>query len=213
MTRPPLAGHSASPRLSIDVVTYDGVDELDVVGPLEVFRRAARRGASLRAALVTRTPQPTVVGAHGIGLLSDAVFEPGRADVLVVPGGGWAARAATGAWTEASQGHWPAVLRAASSTTGLLAGVCTGTMLLARAGLIGARRATTHHAALSELAATGATALTDRVVDDGDLVTCGGVTSGIDLALWLVEREFGGGLADEVAAAMAYPRTRPTTAD
>jgi transcriptional regulator GlxA family with amidase domain len=86
-------------------------------------------------------------------------------------------------------------------------------MLLARAGLIGTRPATTHHAVLTELAATGATALTDRVVDDGDLVTCGGVTSGIDLALWLVEREFGCGLADEVADAMAYPRTRPTTAD
>jgi transcriptional regulator GlxA family with amidase domain len=154
-----------------------------------------------------------VLGAHGIGVLADAVVEPGRADVLVVPGGGWAARAATGAWAEASQGHWPALLRAAATTTGLLAGVCTGTMLLARAGLIGTRPATTHHAVLTELAATGATALTDRVVDDGDLVTCGGVTSGIDLALWLVEREFGCGLADEVADAMAYPRTRPTTAD
>jgi transcriptional regulator GlxA family with amidase domain len=130
-----------------------------------------------------------VRGAHGIGMLADAVFEPGRADVLVVPGGGWAARAATGAWAQACQGDWPALLRAASLSTGLLAGVCTGTMLLARAGLIGTRRATTHHAVLAELAATGATVLTDRVVDDGDLVTCGGVTSGIDLALWLVERE------------------------
>ncbi len=213
MTSASLADHSPTPRLSIDVVIYDGVDELDVVGPLEVFRRAAGRGASLRAALVTRTPQPTVLGAHGIGMLADAVFEPGRADVLVVPGGGWAARAATGAWAQARQGDWPALLRAAASTTGLLAGVCTGTMLLARAGLIGTRRATTHHAVLTELAATGATVLTDRVVDDGDLVTCGGVTSGIDLALWLVEREFGGSLADDVAAGMAHTRARPTTAD
>ena len=209
MIQPPLVA-AAPPRLWIDVVTYDGVDELDVVGPLEVFRRAAKCGASLGVALVTRTAQPTVLGAHGIGMLADAVFEPGRADVLVVPGGGWAARAATGAWAEAQQGYWPALLREASTTTGLLAGVCTGTMLLAEAGLVGTRRATTHHAALGDLAASGATALTDRVVDDGDLLTCGGVTSGIDLALWLVEREFDGGLADQVAAQIAHSRTRPS---
>jgi transcriptional regulator GlxA family with amidase domain len=209
MNRSSLAGRSPAPLLSIDVVSFDGVDELDVVGPLEVFRRAATRGAALRTALVTRTQQQTVRGAHGVGMRVDAVFEPGRADVLVVPGGGWAARAATGAWAEVQRGDWPALLREASSTTNLLAGVCTGTMLLARAGLIGARRATTHHAALTDLAATGATVLTDRVVDDGDLITCGGVTSGIDLALWLVERECGGGVADDVAAAIAHTRTRP----
>jgi len=114
------------------------------------------------------------------------------------------------AWAEAQQGYWPALLREASTTTGLLAGVCTGTMLLAEAGLVGTRRATTHHTALGDLAASGATALTDRVVDDGDLLTCGGVTSGIDLALWLVEREFDGGLADQVAAQIAHSRTLPS---
>jgi transcriptional regulator GlxA family with amidase domain len=52
----------------------------------------------------------------------------------------------------------------------------------------------------------GATLVTDRVVDDGDLVTSGGVTSGIDLARWLVEREFGRDLAERTAARMEYPR-------
>ncbi|HWO69000.1 MAG TPA: DJ-1/PfpI family protein [Umezawaea sp.] len=87
--------------------------------------------------------------------------------------------------------------------------VCTGTMLLAHAGIIGSRRAATHHTAWDDLQATGATLVKDRVVDDGDLVTSGGVTSGIDLALWLVEREFGRDLAERTAERMEYPRAVP----
>jgi len=93
----------------------------------------------------------------------------------------------------------------------VMAGVCTGTMLLAHAGVVGERRATTHHSALPDLADLGATVVQDRVVDDGSLVTSGGVTSGIDLALWLVEREFSREVADNVAQRMEYPRWRPAT--
>jgi len=92
----------------------------------------------------------------------------------------------------------------------VMAGVCTGAMLLAHAGIIGNRRATTHHAAWDDLTATGATLVKNRVVDDGDLITAGGVTSGLDLALWIVERYTGERLADEVTERMEYPRTRPT---
>jgi transcriptional regulator GlxA family with amidase domain len=90
-----------------------------------------------------------------------------------------------------------------------MAGVCTGTMLLAHAGVVGGRRAGTHHTAWQDLAATGIRLVTDRVVDDGDLVTSGGVTSGLDLALWLVEREFETDLADRITTRMEYPRYRP----
>src|SRR5207245_2519987 len=82
----------------------------------------------------------------------------------------------------------------------VLAGVCTGVMLLARAGVIGARPATTHHGAKAELEAAGVKVVDERVVDAGGLVTAGGVTSGIDLALRLVERvagPAGGGAAAE----------------
>jgi transcriptional regulator GlxA family with amidase domain len=196
-------------RRRIDVVVYDGFDELDALGPLEVFRRAARRGAELQARLVTPTRQKIVRGAHGVGVLADGIAEPGRADVLVVAGGGWVARADVGAWGEARRGHLPALLRRAALVADVVAGVCTGVMLLALAGAIGTRPATTHHGARRDLAAAGATVVTDRIVDDGDLVTCAGVTSGIDLALWLVEREFSRELADQVAEDMEYSRTRP----
>jgi uncharacterized protein (DUF427 family) len=85
-----------------------------------------------------------------------------------------------------------------------MAGVCTGVMLLARAGVVDERPATTHRAAWADLAETGARVLGERVVDDGNLVTAGGVTSGIDLALRLVERFAGRAFAEREATRLEY---------
>ena len=193
--------------MRVDIVVYDGVDELDALGPLEVLRRAAV-AADLTVRLVTREPQDVVRGAWGLRFVPDAVYGPG-ADVLLVPGGGWAARAPVGAWGEVQRGGWLPLLAGARATTRCIAAVCTGTMLLAHAGLVAGRRATTHHTARDDLRSAGAIVVDERVVDDGDLVTSGGVTSGIDLALWLVERELSAALADDVARRMEYPRQRP----
>jgi transcriptional regulator GlxA family with amidase domain len=193
----------------IDLVVYDGVDELDVVGPLEVLRRADEAGAGFDVRLVTREPVEVVTGAVGLRFCPDAVFEA-DAEIVVVPGGGWAARAGRGAWHEARQGDLPRLLASAAREGVIMAGVCTGTMLLAHAGVVGARRASTHHSAHGDLAALGATVVADRVTDDGDLITSGGVTSGLDLACWLVERFASRDLADAIARAIDYPRFRPT---
>jgi transcriptional regulator GlxA family with amidase domain len=193
----------------IDIVVFEGLDELDALGPMEVFRTADDLGAGLTTRLATRTPSQLVTGAHGLRFAPDGVLEPGRADIVVVPGGGWGTRAATGAWAEVQRGDLLTTIRASAESARIVAGVCTGTMLLAHAGLVGGRRASTHRSALADLAATGATVVPDRVVDDGDLVTSGGVSSGIDMALWLVERECGAELADRVSEHMEYPRTRP----
>jgi transcriptional regulator GlxA family with amidase domain len=182
---------------------------MDALGPLEVFRRAGQSGADVMVRLVTREQQHLVAGAYGLAFRPDATFVDEPRDVLLVPGGGWAARAATGAWAQYQQGDWLPLLRAARQGTRIMAGVCTGTMLLAHAGIVGSRPASTHHAARRDLAATGAEVRTERVVDDGDLVTSGGVTSGIDLALWLIERECSAELADRIAAGMEYLRYRP----
>jgi transcriptional regulator GlxA family with amidase domain len=192
----------------IDILVYDGADELDFVGPLEVFRAAAQNGADVQARLVTLNGRRAVRAAHGLAIEADAAYEPG-ADTLLVPGGGWLARSDPGAWGEFQRGELLAVIRDAHETASTLAGVCTGSMLLAHAGVIGSRPATTHHGAWDELVATGATLVRDRVADDGDLVTCGGVTSGLDLALWLVERHATTELADAIATNLEYARFRP----
>ena len=91
-----------------------------------------------------------------------------------------------------------------SGTT--IAAVCTGTMLVAEAGLLKGRPAITHHAAIADLRAVGAEVLKARVVDDGDVITAGGVTSGLDLTLWLLERFFDPQTAHEVEKELEYER-------
>jgi transcriptional regulator GlxA family with amidase domain len=194
--------------MRIDIAVFDGVDEMDAIGPLEVFRNAEKAGADLHSQLVTLTATTEVTGSHGLRFSPDAAYSPG-ADVLLMPGGGWNDRSDKGAWAEVQRGEWLTAIRAAKASGAVLTGVCTGVMVLAHAGVIGARPATTHFAAWDDLAATGATVIAQRVVDDGDLVTCGGVTSGLDLALWLVEREFSPQLADAIAREMEWPRTLP----
>jgi uncharacterized protein (DUF427 family)/putative intracellular protease/amidase len=196
---------------TIDIVLFDGVDELDAVGPLEVLRGAAAQGADLSVRLVTRTEPLDLTGHHGLRMRADAVYEPG-ADVLLVPGGGWIARAEAGAWAEAERGDWLPLIRAAADAGVVLAGVCTGVMLLAKAGVIGARPATTHRGARGELEASGVTVVDQRVVDAGGLVTAGGVTSGIDLGLHLVERLVGPEAAVDQATRLEYAWSPTSTA-
>ena len=155
----------------VDVVVFDGVDELDVVGPLEVLRRAAAIGADVQARLCSRTAVSWVSGSFGMRFQPDTEFKPGDADVVIVPGGGWVARSDAGAWAEVRRGQWLPLLSEAAGSGSVMAGVCTGVLLLAHAGVIGARRATTHHDARADLAAMGATVIAQRVVDEGTVVT------------------------------------------
>jgi len=83
-------------------------------------------------------------------------------------------------------------------------------MIVAAAGLLRDRRATTHHRARADLRDAGAQLVEARVVDDGDIVTAAGVTSGIDLGLWIVERWWGRRLANAVAGEMEHQRVMPS---
>ena len=134
--------------MRIDIIVYDGLDELDAVGPLEVLRGAAAAGADLDVRLAGRVDLTPVVGTFGLTFTPDVVFTPGDADVVVVPGGGWAAKGERGAWGEVQRGHWLGPLAAAAEQGSLMASVCTGAMFLAHAGVIGTRSSTTHHVAL-----------------------------------------------------------------
>jgi len=87
-----------------------------------------------------------------------------------------------------------------------VATVCGGSLALAMAGLIEGRRAATHHLGMDVLDATGVAAVAARVVDDGDLVSSGAVTSGLDLALHLLDRTYGPKVALAVEALFDYER-------
>jgi transcriptional regulator GlxA family with amidase domain len=192
--------------MKVAVVVFEGFDELDAIGPYEVLRNAALARPELEVAIVTREPAEEVTGSHGMTLKPHGVLDDGY-DLVIVPGGGWNDRAPRGARAEAERGDLPAELRRLHERGTAMAAVCTGGMLLASAEITRGRPAVTHHAAIEELRESGAEVVLERVVDDGDLVTAGGVTSGLDLAFWLVEREFGRSLADLIAREMEYERT------
>ncbi|KAJ3204261.1 hypothetical protein HDU82_005950 [Entophlyctis luteolus] len=203
----------------IAVIAFPGVDDLDLIGPLRVLRGAFRRAdlpvSGCDCKLLTFAPHdPTspVETSHGVkvmvdGALADADFA--AFDLVLVPGGEWISRAATGAFGETQRGHLPALLaRARAANPSLLfASVCTGALLLAHAGVLPpGSTATTHHAARADLAALGINVSNARVVIDPacGVLSGGGVSSGIDVALNIISKIAGSSLADRVAAMIEY---------
>jgi transcriptional regulator GlxA family with amidase domain len=174
---------TATPNTQI--LFFDGVDDLDAVGPLEILTGAG---------LATRAVRPTghaktVHTAHGLVIeIPDQLDE--AAELVIVPGGGW--RDGKGGVRDLIDGELPLQLALMHSQGTVLASVCTGAMLLASAGLLSGRRAVTNRIALDDLVAAGARSHPEaRVVDDGDLLTCGGPAAGLDLSVHLVSRFLG----------------------
>ncbi len=189
-----LAMSHSQPLPACEVLCFDGFDDLDAVAPLEVLVAA---GFPARA--VRPPSQPTTVrSAHGLQLHVEAELgsQPG---LVVVPGGGWLDGGTSGVRAQCG-GELPALLARLHEGGTVVTSVCTGAMALAAAGLLAGRPAVTNRQALDDLAGAGADVRADaRVVDDGSVVTSGGITSGIDLAIHLVER-FAGHAAAVVAA-------------
>lgn len=189
--------------MRIEIVVFDGFDALDVVAPWEVFARASTIDPGLDVALVRVDGPPVVSAAEGLQLhIAD---ELGTPDALFVPGGSWVGGTDTGVPREIRRGTLPRIIAELSSSVRWVASVCTGALLLGEAGILRDRNATTNPAALEALSKYTTGVRENRVVDDGNVVSAGAVTSGIDLALWLVQREVGKSVATSVANALAYP--------
>ena len=196
--------------MRIEIVIYPGFDELDAIGPLEVLRQAQSLGAPLETRLVSMAGGQEITASHGLRVFSeDRLAANGQPDLVIVPGGGWTARAKHGAWAEAQRPEVPGAFARLHRAGVTMTSVCTGAMLIAASGILRGRHATTHHAVLDELRAQGVKLVDARVVDDGDVITAGGVTSGLDLALWLVERFSGAAFARQVESALEYQLRGP----
>ncbi|MDF9872575.1 MULTISPECIES: DJ-1/PfpI family protein [Streptomyces] len=210
------------------IVLFDGFDPLDVIAPYEVLHAGgAASGGLVTVELVSAEgPREVAGGTGGLALRATAALDPARADLVLVPGASGRVAApdeADGPAPDAGDRQQdasipvllgrtlttglPALLRTAVADPEVIVGaVCGGTLVLAMAGLLEGRHATTHHLGLDMLDATGVHAVRARVVDDGDLVTGAGVTSGLDLALHLLEREVGPRIAHAVEELFAYER-------
>jgi transcriptional regulator GlxA family with amidase domain len=182
----------------IDIVVFDGFDELDVLGPWEVLRTAAMLGAPLDIRLAHLHAAPRTRGLLGLEIELNGALDP-AADVLVVPGGG-----SRPPWTVGPRSGLSTAIAAAHARGAVIAAVSTGGMLLSAAGLLRGRPATTHWDVIDMLSDQGADVRNARVVDDGEIITSGGATCGIDLGLHLVQRLAGAEVAYLTACHMDY---------
>ncbi|MEV4538551.1 DJ-1/PfpI family protein [Asanoa sp. NPDC049518] len=180
------------PSHRVAILAYDGVTMLDIAGPAEVFKEANRFGGDYR--LVVLSPTGADVTSNlGFRMSVDAAVSDESFDTLLVPGADRFPRTRV-----------PADLVDAVRVpvADRIASVCTGAFILAAAGMLDGKRATTHWKVAHELALRCPTCQVDPdaiYVRDGTTYTSAGVTAGIDLALALVEEDLGADVAREVA--------------
>ncbi|UJX40539.1 DJ-1/PfpI family protein [Desulfovibrio sp. JY] len=197
----------AKQSTDVAILVFPGVELLDFTGPYEALSAcrldAARRredSSPFRLQLVAASLEP-VACANGPRFLPDTTLAACAApDVLLVPGG-WGVRKAL---DDAALVAW---IRETGAKARTLAGVCTGSMLLGKAGLLAGRRATTHWRSLDWMRASypDVTVVDDaHVVEDGNLLTSAGISAGIDLGLRLVARYYDEAIAKETAAHLEY---------
>jgi putative intracellular protease/amidase len=185
--------------MNIAIVLYDRFTALDAIGPYEVLSRLP--GASVTFVAVEAGPVRTDNGMLTI-LAERSLEQVQRPDIVLVPGGpGEVAARAGGAVLD-----W---LKAADRTSTWTTSVCTGSLILAAAGLLDGRRATSHWLALEELRRLGAEPVQERVVFDGKLVTAAGVSAGIDMALTLAARVAGDAVAQAIQLGIEYDPQPP----
>jgi transcriptional regulator GlxA family with amidase domain len=195
-------------RKQVGILVFEDIEVLDFCGPFEVFsvtrlneEKRREESSPFNVFLVATTKEP-VVTTGGMRVLPDFDLDDCPAlDVLVIPGG-WGTR------TEMSNEPLLRWIGDRSKQVEVLTSVCTGALLLGKAGLLDGRRATTHWRSLDwmqELFPKATVERQLRVVEEGSLLTSAGISAGIDMALRVVSRYFGDAIARATATHMEYP--------
>src|SRR5262245_27240356 len=195
-------------RKVVGILLFENIEVLDFCGPFEVFsatrldeEKRREESSPFHVILVAEANEP-VVATGGMRILPDFDLNGcPKLDILVVPGG-WGARREMNNETLL---RW---IAERSRQVELLTSVCTGALLLGRAGLLDGKRATTHWRSLEwmqELFPKTTVEKELHVVEEGSLLTCAGISAGIDMALKVVSRYFGEAVARATAKHMEYP--------
>jgi transcriptional regulator GlxA family with amidase domain len=185
--------------VEIAILLFDRITALDAVGPYEVLSRLP--GA--RVQFVALEPGPKRTENKALALTADAPLTAApHPDIVVVPGG-FGSRTVM---HEAPVLDW---LRGAHATSRWTTAVCTGSLILGGAGILRGLCATTHWLELERLRELGAEPVSERVVEQGKVVTAAGVSSGIDMALRLAERIAGADVAQAIQLSIEYDPQPP----
>ena len=183
---------------TIGMVVFPGFELLDLAGPLDVFARAP----DTRALTISRTSAP-IVPDLAPAIVPDHTLDDAPAfDVLFVPGG-------HGVSAALQDEPLLEFMAERGARAGYVTSVCTGALVLGAAGLLVGKRATTHWRYLDLLAVAGAIPTAQRVVEDGRVITGGGVTAGIDFAFALVARLHGEEVAKRIQLGLEYDPAPP----
>jgi transcriptional regulator GlxA family with amidase domain len=193
--------------ITTGMLIFDDAEELDFVGPWEVFTMARHVKPDDRVVTIAPTLEP-VRCAKGMRVVPDHAFaDAPELDVVLVPGG-------IGTRREVDNPVLIDWLRKAGARCSWVTSVCTGSLLLHEAGFAKGKRITTHWGFVPALRESGAEVLERvRYVRDGNLVTAAGVSAGIDMALWLLGQIHGVPVARQVQRAMEYDPAPPYTAE
>lgn len=194
--------------ITTGILIFDEAEELDFVGPWEVFTNAAKFNDGNRVVTIAEE-QRTIICAKGLRVLPDHTFaDAPRLDVVLVPGG-------MGTRREVDNRTLIAWLRDVGRRCTWVTSVCTGALLLHEAGFAKGKRVTTHWSFVESLRQRGEVTVLERTryVRDGNLVTSAGVSAGIDMALWLVGQLHGVDCARMVQRWIEYDPAPPYTAD
>ena len=184
--------------LTIGVLLFHQVEELDFVGPFEVLSYINKiKPESTKVLLIAESAAP-VEAYNGMKVIPDVTMENcPQLDILVVPGG-------KGRYAAMKNTVIQEFIKRQAQKAKYIASVCTGAFLLAEAGLLKNKKATTYHTAFAELEAYSVQVLPQKVVHADNIVTAAGVSSGIELGFYLLKEEFGVELAQEVADKIEY---------
>jgi putative intracellular protease/amidase len=185
--------------MDIAILLFEGFTALDAVGPYETLSRLPDATVTFVAA----EPGLKRTDVGSLGLMAEASLDDlPRPEIVVVPGGPGQIE---------PMGHEPTLewIRAAHEHTDWTTSVCTGSLVLAAAGLLEGKRATSHWQALELLGALGADATSERVVFDGKIVTAAGVSAGIDMGLALAARIAGDQVAQAIQLGIEYDPQPP----
>ncbi|MCW2970614.1 MAG: glutamine amidotransferase [Solirubrobacterales bacterium] len=185
--------------MDIAILLYPRLTALDAIGPYEVLSRIP--GAEVK--FLARETGPVRTDNGMLTLMAEHALEDmAHPDIVLVPGGPGEVAARAGKPVL----EW---LRAADRTSTWTTSVCTGSLILAAAGLLDGRRATSHWLALEELGRLGAVPVSERVVFDGKIVTAAGVSAGIDMALALAAKVAGETVAQAIQLGIEYDPQPP----
>lgn len=185
--------------MKIAILLYPNMTALDAIGPYEVLRHLP----DVELQFISESVGPVAMDSGVLQLHSTHnIYDTNRADILLIPGG----HGERALRTNSTLLDWIRSIHAQSKWT---VSVCTGSLLLASAGILDKRSATCHWAYLDELASLGANVVPERIVHDGKIMTAAGVSAGIDMALQLAGEIGGREMAEAIQLGIEYDPNPP----